>query len=137
MPEELISSLEVTGIRLDAVQLFHDTCKVERITDIGTLNTSTAELESEVRSTIYTGECSLWPIMSRRDRFDEFGQGLIFTRQYRVTLPYTSDDIQQRDRFTLLTGDDTQAVGREMEVRDVVVSTILGYRRLTVQDTRE
>lgn len=137
MPEELISDLELAGIRADAVQLFKDTGKFERITDKGTLSTSTATFTGEARSTIYSGECSIYPIMSRRDRFDEFGEGLIFTRQYRVILPYDEDDIQQRDLFTCLTSDDTQLVGREMEVRDVVVSTILGYRRVTVQDTRE
>lgn len=137
MPEELISDLEVAGIRLDTPQLFVDTGKVERVTSKGTLNTTTGELDGPTRITIYNGECSIFPIMSRRDRFDEFGQGLIFTRQYRVTLPYTADDIQQRDLFTTLTSHDTQLVGREMEVRDIVVSTILGYRRLTVQDTRE
>lgn len=75
--------------------------------------------------------------MSRRDRFDELGEGLVFTRQYRVNVPYTEIDIQIRDRFTILTGTDAQLIGREMEVRDVVVGTNMGYRRIMVHDFRE
>lgn len=137
MSELPISDVEVAGIRADAEQLFKDECVVERITDWGTVNSSTAALENETRSTIYSGRCSIYPIMSRRDRFDEFGQGLVFTKQYRVVLPYTADDIQQRDRFYITSSNDTQLINREMEVRDVVMSSMLGYRRLTVQDTRE
>ena len=74
---------------------------------------------------------------SRRDRFDEFGQGLIFTRQYRIVLPHPADGIQIRDIWTTTSSDDTQLIGREMEVRDVMVGTIVGYRSLTVHDFRE
>lgn len=135
---DLLDDLELAGIRLDVNPfLFEDTCTIDRITDKGTVNTATAELESPVSSNIYTGICSLYPIESRRDRFDEFGQGLIYTRQYRVVLPYDVPEILIRDVFTLTASEDPRAVGREMEVRDVILSTNLGYRRLTVQDVRE
>ncbi len=139
---ELISSSELDGIRLDAVQLFVDACVIERQPTSKTDSTrdverGTGQLIDDPRELIYTGVCSIYPIKSRRDRFDEFGQGLIFTRQYRVVLPYTADDIQIRDIFSATGSDDTQLVGRELQVRDVIVSTILGYRSLTVHDSAE
>jgi hypothetical protein len=139
---ELISSSELAGIRADAAQLFVDACTVERnrtSKDDTTrqVNRATGELVDDPRELVYTGQCSIYPIKSRRDRFDEFGQGLIFTRQYRIVLPHTADTVQIRDVFTATSSDDTQLVGREMEVRDVIVSTILGYRSLTVHDFRE
>lgn len=134
---ELLTTNELVGIRTDVDQLFEDEGRIERITSIGTLNHSTAQYTGETRDLIYEGPCSLYPIISRRDRFDEIGQGLVFTRQYRVQLPYTVDDVQIRDVFTLLVSADTQAIGREMLVRDVLIGTNLGYRRLTVQDTLE
>ena len=132
-----INDLELSGVREDVEQVFKDEGKVERITSIGTLDHSTAELIEETRVLIYEGRCSLYPIVARRDRFDEFGQGLVFTRQYRLVLPYTVDNVQIRDRFTLTVSNDPQGIGREMEVRDVMVSTLLGFRRITVQDTTE
>jgi hypothetical protein len=139
---ELISSLELDGIRLDAEQLFVDACTIERprtskLDSTREVERGTGQLIDDPRDVIYTGLCSIYPIKSRRDRFDEFGQGLIFTRQYRIVLPYTADNVQIRDIWTATSSDDTQLVGREMEVRDVIVSTILGYRSLTVHDFRE
>ncbi len=140
--DELISTSELAGIRLDAEQLFVDACIIERRPTSKTDSTreverGTGQLIDDPRELLYTGKCSIYPIKSRRDRFDEFGQGLIFTRQYRIVLPHTADDIQIRDLWTATSSDDTQLVGREMEVRDVIVSTILGYRSLTVHDFRE
>jgi hypothetical protein len=140
--DELISASELAGIRADAQQLFVDACTIERqptskLDSIREVERGTGQLIDDPRELIYTGSCSIYPIKSRRDRFDEFGQGLIFTRQYRVTLPHSEDDVQIRDIVTITSSDDTQLIGREMEVRDVIVSTILGYRSLTVHDFRE
>lgn len=137
---ELISSEELAGIREDANQLFVDACVIERIPTDKTsrqVERGTGQLIEDPRELIYSGQCSIYPIKSRRDRFDEFGQGLIFTRQYRVVLPYDTNDVQIRDRFTVTSSDDGQLIGREMEVRDVLVSTIQGYRSVTVHDTSE
>lgn len=134
---ELLTDLELAGIRTDAGQLFRDSGRVERITSLGTLDHATGLYSGETRATIYEGECSIYPIISRRDRFDEVGQGLVFSRQYRVQLPWFEDDVQIRDIFTVLASVDPQAVGREMMVRDVLIGTNIGYRRLTVQDTTE
>ncbi len=137
MTIELLTDIELAGIRLDVDQLFEDTCTIERVTTKGTLNHSTAKFTGEVRDLIYSGRCFIKPIISRRDRFDEVGQGLVFTRQYRVGIPHTVTTVQIRDLFTATVSRDPQVVSREMQVRDALVGSNLGYRRLTVQDTRE
>ena len=138
MPIELISDLELAGIRTDTEQLFVDECVIVRPTDKALYDRETDDFVGDDEATeLYEGRCSIYPIESRRDRFDEFGQGLVFTRQYRVVLPWTVDDIQIRDLVTCTVSADPQLIGRPMEVRDVMVATILGYRRLTVQDTAE
>lgn len=137
MPEELISQLELDGIRIDTTPLFVDLCTIVRPTGPPLFDPVNEDVEPETTVPIYSGVCSIYPIESRRDRFDEFGQGLIFTRQYRVVLPWDVDDIQIRDRVTITQSQDPQLENRPMEVRDVFVSTNLGYRRLTVHDTAE
>lgn len=137
MPNVLLTDRELAAIRQDTVQLRPDTGRFERQLTLSEYDPVTGLTTGETRDLLYEGPCAIYPHMSRRDRFDEFGQGLIFTRQYRVNIPYTETDIQIRDRFTILISADPQLVGREMEVRDVVVGTNLGYRRITVHDFRE
>lgn len=138
MPIELISGLELDGIREDADQLFVDEGIFERLTNRATFTREAGEVVGDdTYDTIYEGVCSIYSIQARRDRFDEFGQGLIYTRQYRVILPWDEVGIQIRDRFTTTVSADPQLIGRPMEVRDVVVGTILGYRRITVHDSKE
>lgn len=139
MPEELISDLELTGIRADAAQLFVDEGTIHRPDpdQKGDFDPDTGSTTAAVENLIYSGVMSVYPIEARRDRYDELGEGLIFQRQYRVIMPYTVDDIMIRDIMRVTSSDDTQLVGRPMEVRDVFVSTILGYRRLTVHDVAE
>lgn len=134
---ELLTSTELAGIRTDVDQLFEDIGIIERIISKGTLDHDTAEFSGEVREVVYSGPMSCYPIISRRDRFDEVGQGLVFTRQYRIQIPHTADDVQIRDLVTLTASEDSQLIGRELLVRDVMVATNIGYRRLTVQDSTE
>lgn len=135
---DLITPNELAGLRTDVDQIFSYECNITRDQGEGDLNENTSEYDNKPDDLVlYNGPYFLSPIISRRDRFDEFGEGLIFTRQYRVAIPYTVDNIQIRDLFVAVTSDDPQLVGRPMLVRDVLVATHLGYRRLTVQDTRE
>jgi len=137
MPNVLLTDAELAAVREDVVMLRPDVGLFERITVPAQYDRTTKLVVPETRITIYTGPVAIYAHMSRRDRFDELGEGLVFTRQYRVNVPYTEDEIQIRDRFTVLVGTDPQLINREMEVRDVVVGTNLGYRRVTVHDFRE
>lgn len=135
---DLITPSELAGLREDVEQLFSYEGRVTRDKGPGTLNPDTSQYENPPDpELIYSGPYFLSPIISRRDRFDEFGQGLIFTRQYRVILPWDEAEIQVRDEFVAITSDDPQLVDRVMLVRDVMVGSHLGYRRLTVQDVKE
>lgn len=147
MPDQLLSQAEVDGIRADAEQLFVDSVNIRRPTSPGTLNEATGLMVGPTFDDIliatqdalgnWIPNAAIYPIMSRRDRFDEFGQGLIFTRQYRVDLRWSEDDIQIRDEVIAVFSRDPQLIDRVLQVRDVVVGTNLGYRRLTVHDSRE
>ena len=140
---DLLSVIELEGIREDVKPIFVDEIHVWRQTSIGTLNEATSLHENPTTLTIYLGPAQLTPIRSRRDKFDEIGGGSVFTRQYRLSVPYTAgladplEGIQIRDRASITISRDPQAIGREMEVRDVVVSSNIGYRQVTLHDFRE
>lgn len=134
---ELISQLELDGIRADAEQLFVDEGLFRRKTDDGPLNLATSQYDSPTYVDIYQGRCSIYPIEARRDRVDDIGQGLVYTRQYRIVLPYDVPPLQIRDIFIPIASQDFDLIGREMETRDVLYSTNLGYRRVTVHDMGE
>lgn len=135
---ELIDDIELEGIRADLEVAFEETCSFYREqpsipsdVDIdGTLITA--------RDTIYSDvPAALYPILSRRDRFDEFGGSTIFTRQYRVQVAWHFVDVQIRDIVIFTDTADPRALGREFLVRDVVEQTNIGMRLITVQDSSE
>ena len=137
MPDELISTLELDGIRADAEQLFVDECTVRRPATDATFDTDTETLTPGTETPIYSGRCSGYPMSARRDRFAVQGEGLIYIRQYRVIFPWDVDDIQVDDLIRFTVSDDPQIIGRRLEIRDVFVSTILGYRRVTAHDVEK
>lgn len=139
MPNELISDLELDGLRLDVVQLFVDEGTIHRpdSTEKGDFDPDTAEITDPVEDLVYEGVMSVYPIEARRDRFDDLGEGLIFIRQYRVTLPWDVPTVQIRDVVRVTVSEDPDLIGRPMEVRDVFIGTNTGYRRLTVHDVGE
>lgn len=146
MPIELISGLELDGIRTDAEQLYTGRCNIYRRDEVPP---SAVDVDGSLvipRQVLYTDiDCTLSPILSRRDRFDEFGQALIFTRQYRVRVHWSIANIRIRDLVEIsfstdpgaMTPTQSDLVGREFEVRDVVVSNHNSVRILTVQDSEE
>lgn len=135
---EQISPLELSGIRSDSEQVFVITCDIERRTKRVPADVAADASMPQPTTTLYTDlRCSVYPIMARRDRFDEFGQSLIFTRQYRLDLPFDTDNIRIRDLVTIKTSTDSRMLGRVFEVRDVVEGTNSGYRRVTLQDAGE
>lgn len=136
MPNVLLTDAELDGIRIDVEEQFEDEVLITRITQQAEYRRNAPDIP-EVRATIYAGRAAIQPHMSRRDRFDEFGQGLIFTRQYRLKIPWDAPLPQIRDRVVMTVSRDPELVGREMEVRDPVVGTNVGYRRVTVHDSVE
>ena len=136
MPNALLTDAELAAVREDVEEQFEDECLITRITQQAQYVRDGTDLP-EIRVTIYEGRSAINPHMSRRDRFDEFGQGLIFTRQYRLKIPWDAPLPQIRDRVVMTASRDPELIGREMEIRDPVVSTNVGYRRVTVHDFRE
>lgn len=136
MPEALLTDAELDAVRLDVEEQFEDEVLITRITQLAQYVRDGADIP-ELRDTVYAGRAAITPHMSRRDRFDEFGQGLIFTRQYRLKIPWNAPLPQIRDRIVMTVSRDPELIGREMEVRDPVVSTNTAYRRVTVHDSVE
>lgn len=110
-----------------------DKCRVFRVESEGELQPD-GTMSDSVEVDIYIGICSITPIIARRDRFDEFGQGLVYSVQYRLTLPYTATGISITDRVTMTATKDPDFTDREFEVRDVHRTTDISQRRVTVHD---
>lgn len=136
---ELISDLEVDGVRVDVEQLFEDVGTIHRPDpdQKGDFDPDTGDVTAPVEDLIYSGRLFAYPISARRDTVDEQGEGLIYVRQYRIGLPWDSPEVQLRDKVRITESRDPDLIGRPMEVRDVYVSTNVGYRRLTVHDVGE
>lgn len=135
---ELLTDEELAGLRVDVDTVINvDECVITRPVDQEGTLLPNSFIVKDPELSIYTGPCAIYPLLSRRDRFDEIAEGLVFTRQYRVDLPWTVADVQIRDRFKVTVTNDPQLLNRLMEVRDVVVETNIAIRRLTVHDFRE
>lgn len=136
---ELISDLELDGIRVDARQTISEgTCTIERRDEIERSDVAADGSLTTTRTVLHTDiPCNFSPILARRDRFDEFAEALVFTRQYRVKVAWDVDDVRIGDYVTITTTADPQADGREFVVRDVVLSENNSVRIITVQDSEE
>jgi len=128
-----LTDLERIGLQQDFEELLSDVGRVHRVDSPAELLEGEA-FSAEDASTIYEGPMSVTPIVSRRDRFDEFGEGLIYQVQYRVLLPFTATGIQITDRLIMLESDDPEMLLRDFEVRDVHRVSEIAQRRLTVHD---
>jgi hypothetical protein len=134
-----LDAIALAGMRTDMEAEMTDTIVIERIDDgdRGTVNRATGELSGEVRLPIYDGIGDISPIRSRRDRFDAFGESLIFTRQYRIKLPYDAPQILVGDLASVTSSEDSDVLGREFEVRDVQYETDNTARIVTVHDSAQ
>lgn len=141
----LLTPRELNRLRHDHAQEFRDRCVIFRPISPGTYDQATAKYFNPVVEILYDHlttpglgrKCAISPIKSRRDRFDEVAEGLVFSRQYRLVVPWYIDNIQIRDRVRIVSSADPQMVERIFEFRDVMVQTLLGIRELTVHDFRE
>jgi len=123
---------ELTALRDDSEELLPDTCRIYRETPSELRPGDTWTSDSD--STIYQGACSLKVIPTKRDRYDNFGEGLVYSHQYRLILPYTATGIRITDKVQMLTSDDPDVLTRTFEVRDIHRSSQISQRRVTLHD---
>jgi len=125
--------VELDAIRLENDYEMEDVCRIYKISVQGILQPD-GSMSPDVETEIYSGICSITPIIARRDRFDEFGQGLVYSVQYRLTIPWDSSDIHITHLCTITTSRDPEFVGRVFEVRDVHRTSDISQRRITLHD---
>lgn len=124
---------ELDAIRREFIAEMEDQCRIYRLTMEAELQLDGFKGVDEEED-IYVGICSITPIIARRDRFDEFAQGLIYSVQYRLTLPWSATGIRITDRVVITTTRDPEFADRNFEVRDVHRTTDIAQRRVTVHD---
>ena len=124
---------ELDALRLEQEFEMEDECRIYRVSSKATLQPD-GTLGSDTEVEVYSGLCSMAVITARRDRFDEFAGGLIFTVQYRLTLPWDCTGVRITDRVTMTTTRDPDFTGRNFEVRDIHRDSDTSQRRLTVHD---
>jgi hypothetical protein len=129
--------IELDGIRVDQEAELDATCLIWRELSPGTPIKATASYLAPETTTIFSGPCFYSPIVSRRDRFDVHGEQQVYQNQNRVLIPWDGGDVQQGDIFTLVTADDTNAIGRDQVIKDVLYVSDISLRRLTTIDIRE
>lgn len=132
-----LSRLELEGIRKDQNDQHDAECIVWRETSPGTVDRNTGEFMGPTTVTIYSGPCSVAPIVSRRDRFDVHGEQQIYQNQYRALLPWDAFDIRIGDYFRVTSSEDDDLDLRDMEVKDVLLVSDTSQRRLTLIDIKE
>ncbi len=124
---------ELDEIRLDMEAEMEDECRIFRVVTKAELQPDGSKGFDE-ETEIYEGMCSISPIIARRDRFDEFGQGLVFSVQYRLTVPWDTTALRITDRVEMTVTQDPDFAGRNFEVRDIHRTTDISQRRVTVHD---
>ncbi len=131
---------ELDGVRDDNEYEMEDECRIYEVTTKGTLQpdgTMTADVEAEIYGVAFDGNpgiCSITPIIARRDRFDEFAKGLVYSVQYRLTVPFTVTGVRITHLCTITNTRDAEFTNRIFEVRDVHRTTDISQRRITLHD---
>ncbi len=128
-----LTKAELDAVRKDFEGLLSDRGRFWRNNALSELQEG-GTFSTADESLVWEGPCSIVPIAARRDRFDEFGEGLIYQLQYRILLPWDADGIRITDRFEVLISDDPEMFNRDFEVRDVHRVSEIGQRRVTVHD---
>jgi hypothetical protein len=123
---------ELAAFQEDNETLLPDTCRIYRDapTELRPGDTWTGDTETD----LWTGPCSLKVIPTRRDRYDTFGEALVFQVQYRLILPADADGFIITDKVQMLTCSDTDALTRTYEIRDIHRGSQLSQRRVTLHD---
>jgi hypothetical protein len=87
-----------------------DTCTIDRTTSEGSLNTVTGEYLGEASTNLYTGVC-LWRGFGRQFAKDTVADTPASTSQASVMVPNTVTGLQRDDTVTIVTAQDSDAVG--------------------------
>lgn len=128
-----LTALELKHLRADQLALMGDTCRIKHVADPAELD-SDEVISTEAADVVYEGLCNITPIVARRDRFDEFGEGLIYQVQYRLLLPFDAIGFIITDRVEILTSADADLFARDFEIRDIHRVSDISQRRLTLHD---
>lgn len=132
-----LSDIELGWIRVDQIAELDAFCTIWRLTNPGTISKTNALLTGPSTVTVFTGLCSVTPIVSRRDRFDVHGEQQVYQNQYRVLLPYDADGIRIGDILQVTSSEDPDFLLKEFEIKDVLLVTDISLRRLTAIDISE
>jgi hypothetical protein len=129
-----LTTYELDALRTDQEELLSDIGRFYEILSPSTLQPG-GTFSVEDATITYEGPMSITPIVARRDRFDEFGEGLIYTLQYRVQCPYVATGIAITNRLEIIESEDPAIDLRNFEVRDVHYTSEISLRRVTLHDT--
>lgn len=132
-----LSQIELAGIRVDQSAQLDAQCTIWRVTSPGTISKVDATYTSPSTTTIYTGACSFAPIVSRRDRFDVFGEQQVYQNQNRVLIPWDAFGVRIGDILRVTSSEDTDLNLKDQVVKDVLLVSDLTLRRLTTIDVKE
>jgi hypothetical protein len=141
MPGSLLP-IELDGIRVDQEAQLDATCTIWREIDDGVMDKNTAIYLNPGTVTIYTGACFFAPIVSRRDRFDVYGEQQIYQNQNRVLVPWDAGDdlgqvIKIGDLLRVTVSEDNSLNPKVQTIKDVLLVSDISLRRLTTVDVKE
>ncbi len=146
----LIDQIELDGLRedvLNAMGMFGDGAgdytisdaktliTIRRVIEIGDLNPTTHKYDSPSTLSIYAGPAMFSPVTYRRDRQEEGGGESVRIRQYRCNVPWDAGDIHLDDYAIINFCEDPDVIGKIFDVTDVLYTSEMAVRRLSLVDT--
>lgn len=131
----MISASELAQLRADEGALLPDTCTVTRASGEPVFDANTGTYTDPNPTTIYTGACRIAPLPVQ-DRAVLFGEASVDLVAYRATFPYNAPQFIKDDRVNVTTSQDSQLIGRVLEVHSYEVKTLQTKRRVLLQEVR-
>lgn len=126
---------ELTQLRVDEEALLPDTCTVTRAAGEPVFDANTGTYTTPDPTTIYTGACRIAPLPVQ-DRAVIFGEAAVDLVVYQATFPYNAPVFEKDDRVNVTVSQDTQLIGRALEVHGYEVKTLQTKRRVLLQEVR-
>lgn len=140
---DLITSLELDGLRQDFLELLgvDDQTDLDTtgtfyrvLTSTGGIDPNTLQYSSATKITVHSGALHVGPVVFRRDRTETAGGEAQRIRQYRALLPWNVPDILIDDYWRCDSASDPHFPGRVFRVTDVMYSSHLSARQVTLTD---